>query len=114
MAEIKNAQIRSTMLGVEDHGIFSCILSLDYAGSGQGFGGYALDEYEPQRKARFGTAYGMEFIKRILDTLEVDKWEALKGQHIRADADHGKVYGIGHIIKDKWFYPEKDLKDFIK
>jgi hypothetical protein len=41
--ETKNAQIVDTMLGTEDHGIFSFSLNLDYGNSGQNAGGYALD-----------------------------------------------------------------------
>ena len=93
----KNAKIVSTMLGFEDHGIMTCYLYLDYDGSGQGFGGYAL-----------GGEFGIEFIKKILKTLEVDKWEDLAGTHCRAEAGHDKVHRIGHILKDQWFDP-KDI-----
>ena len=64
--EIVNARIRSTTLGVEDHGIFTAWLNLDYGGSGQGFGGWALDGKPVKRDAhsrRPGTAYGCEFIR---------------------------------------------------
>ncbi len=50
----------------------------------------------------------MEFIRRVMETVGVSKWEDLAGKHIRADSDHGKIYGIGHIIKDQWFYPDGD------
>ena len=116
MKVIKNAVIESTMLGVEDHGIMTCFLNLNYGGSGQGFGGYGLDE--PIKKngkfiRRQGSAYGMEFIKRILETLEVETWEKLKGEKIRVEAEEwGEIYKIGHYIKDKWFEPKKDLSYF--
>lgn len=112
--EIRNAVIKSTMLGYEDHGIFSCMLYLDYGGSGQGFGGYGLDTYDNKTKKRKGTAYGLAFIAKILDTLEIEKWEDLPNTHCRADATFGKINGIGHILKDQWFYPETDLKAYLK
>lgn len=111
--EIRNAKIESTMLGYEDHGILTCFVHLDYGGSGQGFGGYGLDQYDKATDKRKGSAYGIAFIKGILDTLEVEKWEDLKGTHCRAEATFGKVLAIGHILKDKWFYPEKVLKEYI-
>lgn len=114
MSEIKNAKIESTMLGIEDHGIMTCFLYLDYGGSCQGFGGYGLDSYNESLKRRVGTDYGLEFIKCILDTVGVEKWEDLPGKYIKADADFDRVRGIGNIIKDKWFYPEKDLKLLLK
>jgi hypothetical protein len=111
--ETKNALIESTYLGCEDHGIFTCNLILDYGGGGQRFGGYSMDKHNGERNAnsrRIGTAYGCEFIKRILDTLGVESWERLPNTHIRVKAT---VHAIGHILKDKWFSPETDLKDFI-
>lgn len=113
MSEIRNAIIESTCLGLEDHGIFSAYLHLKYDGSGQSFGGYALDQFVKATREREGTAYGMEFIRRILATVGVESWEELKGKHLRADCEHHKIHGIGHIIEDRWFYPEKDLKAYI-
>ena len=107
--ETKNAVIESTMLGIEDHGILTCFLNLNYGGSGQGFGGYGLDGFDKAKDKRIGTAWGMEFVRRVLETMEVDSWEKLSGKHCRVISDNGKVYKIGHIIKDRWFDPEKDL-----
>ena len=110
--EIKNARIQGTMLGTEDHGIFTCTVTLDYGGSGQSFGGYGLDQ-PIHRGGKFvcrqGTAWGMEFIKRVLKAIGAGKWEDLPGTHCRVMADYGKVHAIGHIIKDQWFDPVKDL-----
>jgi len=105
---IENVTIKSTSLGVEDHGIFTCNLELSGDGWGCGFGGYALDEWNPEAKRRIGTAYGMEFIGAILRTLEVETWEQLRGQHIRAETERvgGRIIKIGHLIKNKWFDPK--------
>ncbi len=110
--EIKNAKITGTTLGVEDHGILTCFLHLEYDGGGQGFGGYAFDAPDRTlgRSGRVGVAWGMEFIRRILDVVGVRNWEDLKGKHIRVRANSCKVSSIGNIIKDKWFSPEEDLK----
>ncbi len=106
--EIKNALITDTMLGVDkDHGIFTCWLYLDYGGSGQGFGGYALDVYDPTSQKRVSCALGMDFLSHVLEIVGVSKWEDLKGKHLRVKASRSK-YGIGHILNEKWFYP-KDL-----
>jgi len=113
MREKRNAIIEATSLGLESHGIFSAYLTLSYGGSGQAFGGYGLDRHNGLRGAnsgRVGTAYGMEFIARIMQTVGVDRWEDLKGKHLRADMEHGKVHGIGHILEEKWFYPADDKK----
>lgn len=110
--EITNALIESTYLGLEDHGIGTCYLYLTYDVGCQAFGGYALDEYDKIKKNRVGTAFGMEFLKRICATVGVSNWEKLPGKHIRVKAEHNKVHGIGHIIEDKWFYPASMQDEF--
>ena len=107
--KIENCRIKSTMLGVEDHGIFTCMLHLEGDGWGCGFGGYGLDMWSDADKRRIGTAYGMEFIKKILDTLELERWEQLPGTLIRAENEGigGKVVRIGHYMRDKWFDPRE-------
>lgn len=100
--ETRNAKIRSTMLGIEAHGIMSFMLDLDYGGSGQGAGGCALDSYDKARNIRVGWGPGVKLIRTILETVGVESWEALKGQHIRVRASWSKVHAIGHFIDDKW------------
>ncbi len=59
MREKRNAVIESTTLGPEGHGIFSAYLTLNFGGSCQAFGGYALDKHNGQRgtnSERLGTA----------------------------------------------------------
>ena len=44
----------------------------------------------------------------------VDKWEDLVEKHVRVDGEEfGEIRGIGHIIKDKWFYPKKEVNKYI-
>lgn len=108
--EIKNARIVRTTLGIEDHGILTCMIHLDYGGSGQGFGGWCLDEpvrdNEGNFKGRKGTAIGMQFIQGVIETLKVEDWENLIGTLCRVECDHSHVYRIGHFIEDKWFDPK--------
>ena len=116
MGNVKNARIESSMLGIEDHGILTFMLHLDYGGSGQGFGGYCMDA--PLKKQdgtfirRVGTAQGCDLILRVLEVVGVCKWEDLPGQHIRVVADHCKVHKIGHILKDRWLDIEEHYNSF--
>ena len=107
--EILNATITGTMLGTEDHGIFTCYIHLSGASWGCSFGGYALDEYQGTRGKRVGTAYGMRFIMALLHTLKLEKWEELQGQLVRVESE-GLGRGlakIGHLIEDRWFDPKQ-------
>lgn len=113
MIETRNARIDATKLGVEDHGILTAMLQLNYGGSCQGFGGWAFDQWDEKQQVRFGTAYGMEWIRRVLEAVGVESWEDLKGKYVRVKSDNSKVYGIGHITEKLWFTPEEDMKEFI-
>lgn len=43
-------------------------------------------------------------IIELMKTLEVDKWEDLKGKYVRVHIDeHNTIDKIGHLMKDKWF-----------
>lgn len=93
--EIRNAMIKRTMLGYEDHGILTCSLELDYGGIGQSFGNYDI-----------GGKYCAQWILKILDTVGVEKWEDLPGKYVRVKQSLSKVYEIGNILENKWFNPE--------
>jgi hypothetical protein len=103
--ETRNATIKSTFLGYEDHQILTCFLNLDYGDSGQSFGGYALDAYDKDKDDRVATVACGTWIKEILEVVELKSWEKLPGTHIRVKQDNGRVYAIGHLLKDKWFEP---------
>lgn len=106
--EIINAEITSTMLGIEGHGILSCFLYLKYNGGGGGFGGYALDEWDKELEKRVDKK-GLtgQYIQEIMEVVGVEKWEDIKGKYIRIDTEGwgGTVLGIGNLLEDKWFYP---------
>lgn len=74
----KVARIQDTFLGFEDHGIFTCNLSLDYGDGGmQGAGNYSLMDIAGP------------FITRVLRACGVDCWENLKGRTVYALVEPG-------------------------
>lgn len=87
----KNAKIRSTMFGFEDHGIMTFFLNLEGDEWGCGFGGLRCD----------GPGLA-EAIKQLLKTVEVDTWERLGGQFVRVKFSGGRAESIGHLMKDQW------------
>lgn len=77
-----------------------------------GVGGFCLDEYNKDIKARIFRAESMEAISKILDVVGVTKWEDLPEKYIRFE-DNGwgsTVTKIGNIIEDKWF----DMREFFE
>lgn len=107
MSEIRNAVIKSTSLTIGDHGCLSAWLHLDFGGSGQGFGGYSLGSSIPGLVERDSRNWAGIHIVSILSVVGVPDWSMLPGKTIRADIGKGRINGIGHIVKDKWFYPEE-------
>jgi len=107
--EEKNAVIESATITSGDHGLLSAWLTLDYGGSGQGFGGYCLYLPKSFKHHKLESAAG-HFIWRVMEIAGVDRWENLKGKTIRVRAEHDGVKAIGHIVKDDWFCPEDDFR----
>jgi hypothetical protein len=93
----KLAQIESTFLGVEDHGIFTAMLYVKYEGSsGQGVGGYTLDD-KPVNGERPGTAQGMQFVINTIRVVGAGSWEKIPGKmiYVLTDVDQWSALPIG-------------------
>ena len=112
---IENAVIESTMLGYEDHGIFTAFVFVKGSGLGCGFGGYRMDQWDEAKKERIAkNGYGLEFIKRVLAVVGAPTWEKLPGHHCRVETEGlgGGIRRIGNIIDDKWFDPKELAREF--
>lgn len=110
MIEIRNAVIESARITNDDHGLLSAWLSLDYGGSGQGFGGYCLYLPKDFTHSNNQKNYAGHFIWRVMEIAGVTEWSGLVGKTIRARCEHSKVHAVGHIVKDDWFAPSDDFK----
>jgi hypothetical protein len=98
---IHNAKVIKTYLGIEDHGLLTAYIHVEWGSSfNQGFGGYNLGCPD-------GRNYGALFVRGVLDALKLDSWEQLKGQYcrIRKEDDHlnARIVAIGHIVEESWF-----------
>ena len=110
---IKNAVITSATI-TNDDGLLTSWIMLDYGGSGQGFGGYALYLPKDYRHHQKDSFYAGHFIWRVMEVAEVNEWSQLKGRTIRVKLDSdglsGKIEAIGHIVKDVWFNPSIEFR----
>ena len=102
----KNAIIENIEIRIEDHGLLTAWLRLDYGDGGhQGFGGFAFYNKNFENSDRAG-----KFIQSILRVAGVSKWEDLPGKAVRARATLTGVSAIGHILNDDWFTPSEELR----
>jgi len=110
MNEIKNAIIESVSLTIEDHGLLTAWVHLDYGGSVQGFGGYALYLPKDFKHGKINSGFAGHFIFRCLEISGAYEWKEITGKTVRVEIENGIVSAIGHIVKNDWFCPAKDFK----
>ena len=113
--KIENALITNVDLSMADHGCLTLAMALEGSGWGVVYGGYCLGKGYLGADDDFfnGSAAGMEYLMRIMDTVGVEKFQDLKGKYIRVATkgwgDAVKI--IGNIIHNKWFDAETFFAD---
>ena len=112
---IENALIKNVDLSMADHGCLTLAMTLEGGGWGVVYGGYCLGKGYLGADDDFfdGSAAGMEYLMRIMDTVGVERFQDLKGKYVRVAL---KCWGssvkiIGNIIKDQWFDAETFFED---
>lgn len=111
---IENALITNVDLSMADHGCFELAMTLEGGGWGVVYGGYCLGKGYLGADDDFfsGSAYGMEYLIRIMDTVGVEKFQDLKGKYVRVATKRcDPVKIIGNSIMDKWFDAETFFTD---
>ena len=93
---IENALITNVDLSMADHGCFTLAMTLEGGGWGVVYGGYCLGKGYLGADDDFfdGSAAGMEYLIRIMDTVGVEKFQDLKGKYVRV-----AIKGWGSSVK---------------
>lgn len=112
---IKNALIESVDLSMDDYGCLTLTMTLKGAGWGVNYGNHCLGKGYLGADDEFfsGSAAGMEYLMRIMDTVGVERFQSLKGKYVRvATKGWGEIVKIiGNILEDKWFDAETFFTD---
>lgn len=84
------ATIESTMLGFEDHGMFTGMLRFKGESWGQGAPAYILNE-----------SCG-SYVRTVLETLGLNEWEELKGTRclVLRERRYDAIMGIAHLTAE--------------
>jgi hypothetical protein len=114
------ATIRRTTLGYEAHGILSSSLHCEWKGGGISVGGYCLDQpkdRDGRDYSRMGTAYGLDFVIRTIETVGVESWEKLTGSSVivlftEPNSWGSMASGIAGIHNDKVFLPKEHSEEW--
>lgn len=88
MEKTYNAKIKYSYLGLDENKSVSVQLGFDYE----------LGTVS----SRFVDLIDGYFIKEILDTLELQRWEDLPRKFARIKVENGKVVAVGNLIEEKW------------
>lgn len=112
--DIENAKITSVDLSMADHGCLTLRMAIDGGGWGCVYGGYSLGSGFVGAKTFKGSAMGMEYLMRIMDTMDSETLNDLVGRYVRVAT---KGWGseckiIGNILKDKWFDPVSFFEEY--
>lgn len=91
-------KITRTFLGANEdsHGILTATLDIDHGGSSCRIGGYALGTKD--------TAFGMQFVKHLMDAAGATKWEEMAGRTIfviRQGDAYGPAIGIENLPTER-------------
>lgn len=110
---IENALIESVDLSMADHGCLTLAMTLKGSGWGVVYGGYCLGHGYLGADDFDGSASGLEYIMRIMDTVGVERFQNLKGKYVRVTTKGwgSSVKIIGNILKDQWFDAETFFVD---
>lgn len=117
MDEREIGRVKKVFFGVDDRGLLSFCVDMDFGGCGQAYGHFCLDSWDAEKKQRVGTKVGCEILRRLHAFFEVDELHKAKGQAIvaeregpgfgsliqrlrRLDCDGGAVFDVKAIVAE--------------
>lgn len=87
------ARITRTMLGYEDHGIFTCSLAFEWGGGSQSAPGYSFGKGDDLDKAG-------AYVRRVLAVVGASRWEDVAGRSVYVLRADRMIRGIASVDDD--------------
>lgn len=104
-----NAKIVSVNICDNDHGCYNVFVELDYGHSRQGIGNYGLAPIVRKHDKILDNWKLGYMIVRLMEVCEVNNFSKVNNSYVRVKIENGLVSEIGHILKDVWFNPTKEM-----
>lgn len=118
---IENGRITSADIQFSRGFILDCVVSIEFDGSGQCFGGFVLGGSPFDTSAKCAEHANQpnvaaDFIGGVMAVADVERFSDLKGKvvRVRRETKFGPIVAIGHPVKDRWYEPEKRIADLMK
>lgn len=113
MSEIENGRIIEADIVFSRGFILDCCLTIEFEGSGQGFGGYVLggnpfDTSAVCARHDMQANLAADFIGGVMAVADVERFSQLVGKiiRVRRETPFGPIEAIGHPVKDRWYEPK--------
>jgi len=106
----QNAIITGFSIRMERGFVLDSWIQLDFGGSTQGFGGFALYLSKTAKHHKVESVAG-HWLWRLLEIAGVEDTANLVGKTIRVrkEDEFDRITAIGHIINDDWFDPSAEF-----
>lgn len=121
MSTIENGRITHADIMFSRGFILDCWLTLEFDGSGQGFGGYVLGGNPFDTTAACARHHeqrnlAADFIGGVMAVADVEKFSHLVGKviRVRRETSFGTIEAIGHAFKDRWYEPKVRMEVLAK
>jgi len=108
MRHVDRAVVLGSRLGITDNGVLTAVLLCRLIATREEIETPAIVLDVQAGESRRGTAYGCEYVRRLMEAAGVTRWEDLPGTVVRLDVDRSQSYpvqAIGHATANIWLDP---------
>lgn len=88
-------RVESADVTLDRDGVFLAFqIAFRFGGSGQCFGGIALDDYDKSKARRVGTAAGADLLRRLMEVFGVTRFRDIEGKIAFVERRNGLIVAV--------------------